>query len=110
MRIVFFQWDLGRGGAEMVSVNLANYLCEQGNELHILTINSKDQLSGRLNKRIRFTTFNKKRIFSSLIPLIRFIRTEHIDCLISNVWPVTVIAVIASFFSSGFQTLSHILF
>ena len=103
MRIVFFQWDLGRGGAETVAFNLSNYLCEKGNDVHILTINSKDQLSERLNKEVKFTTFNKKRIFSSLIPLIRFIRTENIDCFISNVWPVTVLSVIASFFCSGFR-------
>ena len=103
MRIVFFQWDFGRGGAEIVAFNLSNYLCEKGNEVHVLTINSKDQLSERLNKEVRFTTFNKKRIFSSLFPLIRFIRTENIDCFISNVWPVTVVSVIASFFCSGFR-------
>ena len=53
MRIVFFQWDLGRGGAETVAFNLSNYLCEKGNEVHILTINSKDQLSERLNKEVK---------------------------------------------------------
>ena len=73
------------------------------NEVHILTINNKDQLSERLNTEVRFSTFNKKRIISSLIPLIRFIRTENIDCFISNVWPVTVVPVIASFFCSGFR-------
>jgi len=103
MRIVFFQWDLGRGGAETVAFNLSNYLSEKGHQVHILTINSKDQLSHRLNKTVRFTTFNKTRIFSSLIPLIKFIREENIDCFISNVWPVTVVSVIASYFSSGFR-------
>ena len=81
MRIVFFQWDFGRGGAETVAFNLSNYLCEQGNKVHILTINNKDQLSERLNTEVRFTTFNKKRIMSSLFSLIRFMRTENIDLL-----------------------------
>ena len=103
MRIVFFQWDFGRGGAETVAFNLSNYLCEKDNEIHVLTINSKDQLSERLNKKVRFTTFNKKRIFSSLIPLIRFMRTENIDCFVANVWPVTLVSVMASFFCSGFR-------
>ncbi len=103
MKIVFFSWDLGRGGAETVTFNLSNYLCEKGNEIHILTINNKDQLSERLNKEVKFTTFNKQKIISSLIPLIRFIRTENIDCFISNTWPVTIISVIASFFCSGFR-------
>ena len=103
MKVVFFLWDFGRGGAETVAFNLSNYLCEKGNEVHILTINSKDELSGRLDKRVRFTTFNKKRIISSLIPLIRFMRTENIDCFISNVWPVTVVPVIAGFCCPGFH-------
>ncbi len=103
MRVVFFLWDFGRGGAETVAFNLSNYLCEKGNEVHILTINSKDELSGRLDKRVRFTTFNKKRIISSLIPLIRFMRTENIDCFVANTWPVTVVSVVASFFCSGFR-------
>ena len=103
MRIVFFQWDFGRGGAETVAFSLSNYLCEKGNEVHVLTINNRDQLSERLNREVRFTTFNKKRIISSLIPLIRFMRTENIDCFISNVWPVTIVSVVASFFCSGFR-------
>jgi len=103
MKIVFFTWDLGRGGAETVTFNLSNYLSEQGNDVHILTINNKDELSERLNKEVRYTTFDKKRIFSSLIPLIGFIRTENIDCFISNTWPVTIVSVIASFFCSGFR-------
>ncbi len=102
MRVVFFVWDFGRGGAETVAFNLSNYLCEKGNEVHILTINSKDELSGRLDKRVRFTTLNKKRIISSLIPLIRFMRTENIDFFIANTWPVTVVSVVASFFFYGF--------
>ena len=103
MRVVFFLWDFGRGGAETVAFNLSNYLCEKDNEVHILTINSKDQLSRRLDKRVRFTTFNKKRIMGSLIPVIRFMRTENIDCFVANIWPLTIIAVMASFFCPGFR-------
>ena len=103
MRIVFFQWDLGRGGAEIVVCNLSNYLSKQGHQVHILTKKSKDQLSQRFNPNVRFTTFNKNRIFGSLIPLIRFIRKEDIDCLVSNVWPATIISTIASFFCYGFR-------
>ena len=103
MRIVFFLWDFGQGGAETVALRLSNYLSDKGHELHILTINSKDQLSERLNTEVRFTTFNKTRIINSLIPLIRFMRTENIDCFFSNTWPVTIVAVIASFFCPGFR-------
>ena len=103
MRIVFFQWDFGRVGAETVAFHLSNYLSDKGHEVHILTINSKDRLSERLNTEVRFTTFNKKRISSSLIPLIRFMRTENIDRFIANTWPVTFLSAIASFFCSGFR-------
>ena len=103
MRIVFFLWDFGQGGAETVAFHLSNYLSDKGHEVRILTINSKDQLSQRLNTEVRFTTFNKTRIISSLIPLIRFIRTENIDCFVANMWPLTVVSVIANFFCSGFR-------
>jgi len=103
MRIVFFLWDFGKGGAETVAFHLSNYLSDKGHEVRILTINSKDQLSQRLNTEVRFTTFNKKRIISSLIPLIRFMRTENIDCFVANMWPLTVVSVIANFFCSGFR-------
>jgi len=103
MRIVFFLWDFGQAGAETVALRLSNYLSDKGHEVRILTINSKDQLSQRLNTEVKLTTFNKTRIISSLIPLIRFMRTENIDCFVANVWPVTVVSVIASFFCSGFR-------
>ena len=35
MRIVFFQWDLGRGGAEKVAFYLSNYLSSKGNKVHM---------------------------------------------------------------------------
>ena len=50
--------DFGRGGAEKVAASLSNYLCEQGNEVHVLTIDNKDQLSERLNTEVRLTTFS----------------------------------------------------
>jgi len=103
MRVVFFLWDFGQAGAETVVLHLSNYLSDKGHEVRILTINSKDQLSQRLNTEVRFTTFNKKRIISSLIPLIRFMRTENIDCFVANMWPLTVVSVIANFFCSGFR-------
>jgi len=103
MRIVFFLWDFGQAGAETVALRLSNYLSDKGHEVRILTINSKDQLSQRLNTEVKLTTFNKTRIISSLIPLIRFMRTQNIDCFVANVWPVTVVSVIASFFCSGFR-------
>jgi len=103
IRIVFFLWDFGQAGAETVVLHLSNYLSDKGHEVSILTINSKDQLSQRLNTEVRFTTFNKKRIISSLIPLIRFMRTENIDCFVANMWPLTVVSVIANFFCSGFR-------
>ena len=103
MRIVFFLWDFGQAGAEIVVLHLSNYLSDKGHEVQILTINSKDQLSERLNTEVRLTTFNKKRIIASLIPLIRFMRTENIDCFVANVWPITVVSVIANFFCSGFR-------
>ena len=103
MRIVFFLWDFGQAGAEIVVLHLSNYLSDKGHEVQILTINSKDQLSERLNTEVRLTTFNKKRIIASLIPLIRFMRTENIDCFVANVWPITVVSVIANFFCPGFR-------
>ena len=103
MKIVFFLWGFGRGGAEIVVFNLSNYLSDRGHDVHILTINSKDQLSQRLNTKVRFTTFNKTRIMGSLIPVIRFMRTENIDCFVANIWPLTIIAVMASFFCPGFR-------
>jgi len=103
MRIVFFLWDFGQAGTETVVLHLSNYLSDKGHEVQILTINSKDQLSERLNTEVRLTTFNKKRIIASLIPLIRFMRTENIDCFVANVWPITVVSVIANFFCPGFR-------
>ena len=69
MRVVFFLCDFGRGGAETVVFNLSNYLCEQGNKVHILTINNRDQLSERLNTEVRFSV-----IWSSV--------KEHIPILV----------------------------
>jgi glycosyltransferase involved in cell wall biosynthesis len=103
MRIVFFLVDFGQGGAETVVLRLCNYLSDKGHEVLVLTIKSKDQLSQRLNTEARLTTFSKTRIMGSFIPLIRFMRTENIDIFFANMWPLTVVAVMASFFCPGFR-------
>ena len=96
-------FDLNIGGTEKVMVSLANYLSNNNCNVNILMVGKNNYLKKELLPNVTVIAFNKNRIYSSLIDIIKYIRTQKIDCFISNVWPITILTVIAGFFKRSFN-------
>jgi len=98
-KIVFFLYDLSVGGAEQVVVRLSNYLIDKGHKIEILLINENNFFKDKLDRRVQVTSFKLNRIITSLVPLIKYLKTNNFDFFLSNVWPVTTLSVLAFLFS-----------
>ena len=96
-------FDLNIGGTEKVMVNLANYLSDNNCNVNILMVGRNNYLQRELLPNVSVIAFNKNRIYSSLFDLIKYIRAQKIDCFISNVWPLTILTVLAGFFKRNFN-------
>ena len=97
--ICFFIYDLKTGGAERVVIYLANYFVKKNREVILLTVADKNDLSHIINPKIKVISLNKTKLRNAILPLIRFVNSKDIDCLISNVWPLTIISSFILLFS-----------
>ena len=97
--ICFFIYDLKTGGAERVVIYLANYFVEKNKEVILLTVADKNDLSHIINPKIKVISLNKTKLRAAILPLIRFIKSQDIDCLVSSVWPLTIVSSFTLFFS-----------
>ena len=97
--ICFFIYDLKTGGAERVVIYLANYFVEKNREVILLTVADKNDLSHIINPKIKVISLNKTKLRNAILPLIRFVNSKDIGCLISNVWPITIISSFVLLFS-----------
>lgn len=100
--IAIFLPSLNVGGAERVVVTLANYFVEQNFHVEILLLKNKGDLRADLNENIKLVDLkctNLKKEFFGLFKLRRYLKNNNIDCLMCVMWPLTIVGVLAKFFS-----------
>lgn len=94
-RIACFLPDLGGGGAERVMLASIRDLVERGHAVDLIVMSSGGALMPLLPREVRVIDLGLSRIRSTLWPLMRYLRRERPDALHAQMWPITVIAVIA---------------
>lgn len=87
--------DLHGGGAERVAVNLANALAARGYRVDMVLLRSRGELLETLSPQVRVMSLNALRVRQALWPLVRYLRDTRPDAFLANMWPLTVMAVIA---------------
>ena len=97
--ICFFIFDLKTGGAEKVVIYLANYFAEKNKEVILLTVADNNDLGHIINPKIKVISLNKTKLRNAIPSLIRFVKSKDIDCLVSNVWPLTIVSSFVLLFS-----------
>ena len=101
-QVSIFVYDLDIGGTEKVMVNIANFLCRNNCVVTFVMVGSNIFLKKELFPEVSVIAFNKQHIPSSFLDLVKYIRTNKIDCFISNIWPLTIFTILAGLFSKGF--------
>jgi glycosyltransferase involved in cell wall biosynthesis len=96
-KIAFLLPNMRGGGAERVSLLLADQFIENGLDVYFILLQESGELLSILNPKCKIISLNKARIRSVYFDLVKSLRTNNIDILISFMWPLTVIAPLVKF-------------
>lgn len=94
--------DLRGGGAERVSIDLADALTELGHSVEFVLLQEKGELLSQVLQRYEVYGLKAKSIKNSFWPLVKYLRQRRPDALIAAMWPLSFIAPLAAKIS-GFK-------
>ena len=94
--LVVYLPDLSTGGVERVHINLAPAFIEAGFDVTFLLHRNVGELASFIPPGVRVITFGCNRTLKSLFPLMRFLRQESPDILLSNLGHNNIIAIWAA--------------
>jgi glycosyltransferase involved in cell wall biosynthesis len=94
-RIACFLPDLGGGGAERVMLASIKDLIQRGHSADLIVMHSHGALMPLLPGAVRVFDLGVGKIRQTLLPLVRYLRSERPDALHAQMWPMTAIAVAA---------------
>jgi glycosyltransferase involved in cell wall biosynthesis len=96
-KIALFIPSLRGGGAEKIFVNLANGFIEKNLKVDLVLAQKEGPYLKDLSEKINIINLNKKRILFSLLPLIKYLKKEKANILISALSHANIIALMANF-------------
>lgn len=96
LRVAILLPDLRGGGAERVSIHLANAFVSRGIAVDMLLMRHEGVLLPKLDPHVRVVNLAAPTIRRSLLPLARYLRMNMPDALLAAMWPLTVLAPLAS--------------
>lgn len=84
------------GGAERVCLHLAREFLARGYAVDVLLMTARGELLAELPDQVRVVDFAASRLRGVLLPLRRYLHAERPAALLALMWPITVIALLAS--------------
>ncbi len=94
-RIACFLPNMSGGGAERVMLASIRDLVAHGHQVDLVVMDSQGELMPLLPPEVRVIDFKTTRIRATLMPLVRYLRRERPDALHAQMWPMTVLGVLA---------------
>ena len=95
IKVSFFLPSLFGGGAQRVMANLANGLAGRGCRVDMVLIKAEGPYLAELAKEIRVRDLRSWRTLTSVLPLVRYLRSERPDVLLSALGHANVAALLA---------------
>lgn len=95
-KLSLFIPDLTVGGAERVVVNLSKGLTEIGHQVEVVVVNKKGKLVSDLSDSVNLVELTASEVRWSIVPLIRYLRTERPETVISFLTGANVVATVAN--------------
>jgi glycosyltransferase involved in cell wall biosynthesis len=99
-RIAIVLPDLRGGGAERISVNLANNLIQRGHDVDMVLLSATGQFLEALDPEVCVVDLKVKRIRWAVLPLVRYLQETEPSALLACMWPLTVLSVVAHKFAN----------
>lgn len=104
--IAMFLPSLHVGGAERVTVALANAMVNRGLRVDMVLLQAEGAFLNMLHQDVRVLGLNSKRIRNGIVPLWRYMRTESPDVLYAHMYPLTSLAVLANRMAGGHSQIA----
>lgn len=98
VKIVFFIYQLGAGGAARTMLNILNNINREKFTPVLVTLDYEGNYEEHLNKDIKLVKLNTKRLRSAIFPLAKVIRREQADIVFSTIPNYNTIAILARLF------------
>lgn len=95
MHIAFVLPDLKGGGAQKMIINLANEFAAQGNHVDLVLFNQDGIYKNRIHDKVHIRDFKKHRSLLAAGPLSRYIHTYKPDVMVSALFHVNLVTIIA---------------
>ncbi|WP_277674059.1 glycosyltransferase [Piscibacillus halophilus] len=99
IKVLFFIYYLGSGGAGRTFLNILNNIDRNRFEPILVTCNYEGNYESYLNQDIKFVKLPTKRLRSAIIPLAKLIRNERPQVVFSTIPNYNVIAIVARLLS-----------
>lgn len=87
--------SLRGGGAERVMVTLANGFAAQGHRVDLVLTRAEGPYLTEVSDTVRVVDLKKARVLASLLPLVRYLRRERPDAMLSALNHANVVAILA---------------
>ncbi len=104
MKLAFFIPDLAGGGAQRMIVNMANEFASRGHEVDLVLVKNQGEYQNLLSKEVNIVDLDKPRALFALPALAAYLRENQPDALLSALFYVNVIAVLAKFLAPKAKT------
>ena len=97
MRVSILLPDLGGGGAEKVSLDLARQFSSAGCNVDFVLLRKQGELLEEVESEFAVTCLGVKKIRSAIGPFRKYIIGHQPDVILAAMWPLTTLAVITNF-------------
>jgi len=94
--VALFLPNLGGGGAERVTVNLARGLVEAGQRVELVAASATGAFADRIPAEVRLVDLRAPRTAAALPALVRYLRAERPQVLLSALDHANVVAIVAA--------------
>jgi glycosyltransferase involved in cell wall biosynthesis len=94
--VAFLLPNLGLGGAERVTLDLARGLAGRGAKVDLVLMDRSGEFLAEVPKGIGVVDLGAKRLRGTILPLRRYLKAHRPGALVAAMWPLTTVAVLAA--------------
>lgn len=99
VKVLFFIYQLGAGGAARTLLNVLNHMDQNKFEPILVTLNYEGSYEQYLNKNVKVVKLPTKRLRSAILPFAKVIRQEKTDIVFSTIPNYSIVAILARLMS-----------
>lgn len=94
--VAFLLPNLGLGGAERVTLDLARGMAERGIKVDLVLMERSGEFLAEVPAGIGVVDLGAKRLRGAIVPLRRYLKQHRPGGLVAAMWPLTTVAVLAA--------------